>query len=253
MPVTAVRSALPPGHARLSGPKVCAQSARWYAFLRLLPTANLAHNPSPHVPTPEPLSTCPSARHQASWGSDAPVADRSPRRPSHYGTGVPLQAAAAITLTEVNPSYNPRRLPARPLRRCRRRRDRPPTHPPLGPREHGSWSVHAAAMRIFLAGASGVLGMRLVPLLVSAGHQVSGMTRSPAKAEQLAALGAVPVICDVFEAVALREAVVAARPDTVMHQLTDLPDELASIRNFAAANARIRREGTGNLLEAAHA
>jgi nucleoside-diphosphate-sugar epimerase len=109
------------------------------------------------------------------------------------------------------------------------------------------------AMRIFLAGASGVLGMRLVPLLVGAGHEVSGMTRSPDKAERLAALGAVPVICDVFEAAALREAVVAARPDTVMHQLTDLPDKLASIRNFAAANARIRREGTRNLLEAAHA
>ena len=81
------------------------------------------------------------------------------------------------------------------------------------------------AMRIFLAGASGVLGMRLVPLLVGAGHEVWGMTRSPDKVERLAALGAVPVICDVFEAAALREAVVAARPDTVMHQLTDLPDK----------------------------
>ena len=109
------------------------------------------------------------------------------------------------------------------------------------------------AVRIFLAGASGVLGMRLVPLLVGAGHQVSGMTRSPDKADRLSALGADPVICDVFEAAALRDAVVAARPDTVMHQLTDLPDELASIRRFAAANPRIRRQGTRNLLEAARA
>ena len=109
------------------------------------------------------------------------------------------------------------------------------------------------AVRVFLAGASGVLGMRLVPLLVGAGHQVSGMTRSPDKADRLGALGADPVICDVFEPAALRDAVVAARPDTVMHQLTDLPDELASIRRFAAANARIRRQGTRNLLEAARA
>jgi nucleoside-diphosphate-sugar epimerase len=108
-------------------------------------------------------------------------------------------------------------------------------------------------MRIFLAGASGVLGLRLVPLLVTAGHQVVGMTRTPGKVDRLGALGAEPVVCDVFDAGALREAVVAARPDAVMHQLSDLPDDPSLMRAFTAANSRIRREGTRNLLAAAGA
>ena len=108
-------------------------------------------------------------------------------------------------------------------------------------------------MRIFLAGASGVLGVRLVPLLVAAGHQVAGMTRSPEKADRLRALGAEPVVCDVFDLAALEDAVARARPDAVLHQLTDLPDEASSIPEYAAANARIRREGTSNLLAAARA
>jgi uncharacterized protein YbjT (DUF2867 family) len=108
-------------------------------------------------------------------------------------------------------------------------------------------------MRVVVAGASGVLGVRVVPLLVAAGHEVAGMTRSPHKADMLRALGAQPVVCDVFDATALREAVVAAQPDAVVHQLTDLPDEVSSIRAFTAANARIRREGTRNLLAAARA
>lgn len=106
-------------------------------------------------------------------------------------------------------------------------------------------------MRIFLAGASGVLGVRLLPLLVTQGHVVAGMTRSPGKAERLRALGAEPVICDVYDAAGLREAVTAFRPELVMHQLTDLPDDEASLTNAADANARIRREGTRNLLAAA--
>ncbi len=107
-------------------------------------------------------------------------------------------------------------------------------------------------MRIFLAGASGVLGVRLVPLLVAAGHEVAGMTRSPGKAETLRSLGAEPVVCDVYEADDLREAVVSFRPGLVMHQLTDLPDDPSQI-GTGAANARIRREGTHNLLAAARA
>ena len=106
-------------------------------------------------------------------------------------------------------------------------------------------------MRIFLAGASGVLGLRLVPLLVAKGHVVAGMTRSPGKVERLRALGAEPVVCDVYDAAALREAVTAFRPALVMHQLTDLPDDEASLANAGDANARMRREGTGNLLAAA--
>jgi nucleoside-diphosphate-sugar epimerase len=108
-------------------------------------------------------------------------------------------------------------------------------------------------MRVFIAGATGVIGIRLVPLLVAAGHEVSGMTRSTQKAEVLRALGAAPAICDVYDADALREAVVSADADAVVHLLTDLPDDMADIDGFTAANARIRREGTRNLLAAAEA
>ena len=106
-------------------------------------------------------------------------------------------------------------------------------------------------MRIFLAGASGVIGVRLVPLLVADGHVVAGMTRSPGKVEMLRGLGAEPVVCDVYDEATLRNAVVAFRPELVMHQLTDLPDDEASLANAGDANARMRREGTRNLLAAA--
>jgi len=108
-------------------------------------------------------------------------------------------------------------------------------------------------MRIFLAGASGVIGIRLVPLLAEAGHTVAGMTRSPEKADLLRTLRATPVICDVYDAERLEEAVVEFAPDLVMHQLTDLPDDQALIASSAGRNARIRREGTRNLLDAARA
>jgi uncharacterized protein YbjT (DUF2867 family) len=108
-------------------------------------------------------------------------------------------------------------------------------------------------MRIFLAGASGVIGVRLLPLLVAAGHEVAGMTRSPGKIDGLKALGAEPVLCDVYDADALRAAVVRFRPDAVVHQLTDLPDNAAKIPEFGARNDRIRGEGTRNLLAAAEA
>ncbi|MCM6778152.1 NAD(P)H-binding protein [Nocardia sp. CDC159] len=108
-------------------------------------------------------------------------------------------------------------------------------------------------MRIFLAGASGVLGTRLTPLLVATGCEVAGMTRSPDKAELLAGLGAEPVVCDVYDAAALEQAVRAFAPDLVMHQLTDLPDLREHLAAGRPANARIRREGTANLLAAARA
>lgn len=108
-------------------------------------------------------------------------------------------------------------------------------------------------MRIFLAGATGVIGRRLVPLLVDAGHLVAGLTRTPAKAAGLVELGAEPVVCDAFDADGLREAVVAFKPDVVLHQLTDLPDDVARLPEVRQANARIRREGTRNLLAAASA
>jgi uncharacterized protein YbjT (DUF2867 family) len=108
-------------------------------------------------------------------------------------------------------------------------------------------------VRIFVAGASGVIGIRLVPLLVAGGHAVAAMTRSPHKAGLLRELGAEPVVCDVFDRDALTDAVSAFRPDLVVHQLTDLPDNAADIEAFSKRNARIRGEGTRNLLAAAAA
>ena len=105
-------------------------------------------------------------------------------------------------------------------------------------------------MRVFLAGATGVIGTRLLALLHGAGHEVAGMTRSPDKASVIATLGAHPVVCDVFDAVALVDAVVGFAPDLVMHQLTDLPDHLDEIPDYASRNNRIRTEGTRNLLAA---
>lgn len=108
-------------------------------------------------------------------------------------------------------------------------------------------------MRIFLAGASGVIGIRLLPLLVEQGHVVAAMTRSTGKAEHLQALGGEPVVCDVFDADRLTEAVMEFGPDAVMHQLTDLPDRLDELDAHAAANDRMRSEGTRNLIAAAQA
>lgn len=108
-------------------------------------------------------------------------------------------------------------------------------------------------MRIFVAGASGVIGVRLLPLLIEAGHTVAGMTRSSDKAAELEALGAEPVVCDVYDAQALSAAIVGFGPDGVMHQLTDLPDDAAKIPELAVRNDRIRQEGTRNLIAAAQA
>ena len=108
-------------------------------------------------------------------------------------------------------------------------------------------------MRIFVAGATGVIGVRLVPLLVADGHTVAGMTRSPGKAGLLRELGAEPVVCDVFDLAALTQAVTGFGPDVVFHQLTDLPDEAADMARLSDRNDRMRGEGTRNLLAAAAA
>lgn len=109
------------------------------------------------------------------------------------------------------------------------------------------------AHRIFVAGASGAIGRRLMPLLIGAGHAVWGTTRSADNAKQLRDAGVHPVIVDVFHAGALSEAVLAARPTVVIHQLTDLPKGLDPARMATAivGNARIRDEGTRNLIAAA--
>jgi nucleoside-diphosphate-sugar epimerase len=111
-------------------------------------------------------------------------------------------------------------------------------------------------MRIFLAGASGAIGRRLMPLLLDAGHEVGAVTRSAASARDLQSAGIHAAIADVFDADALKRAVVEARPQIVIHQLTDLPRVLEDQTQLAAAyprNARIRIEGTRNLVAAAKA
>lgn len=77
------------------------------------------------------------------------------------------------------------------------------------------------------------------------------MTRTAEKGEQLRAAGATPVVCDVFDRDGLHVAVADAKPDVVLHQLTDLPDQAHDLARYAARNRRIRTEGTRNLLDAA--
>ena len=108
-------------------------------------------------------------------------------------------------------------------------------------------------MRIFLAGATGLIGTKLLPLLLAEGHEVAGMTRTAAKLPALKAAGAEPVLCDVYDRAALTAAVTAFRPEAVMHQLTDLPDRLEQLADYLPGNGRIRTEGTRNLLDAAAA
>jgi nucleoside-diphosphate-sugar epimerase len=110
-----------------------------------------------------------------------------------------------------------------------------------------------AAQTVFLAGASGAIGRRLVPLLIDAGHKVFGTTRSPRKAVELEELGATPIVVDVFDGVELAYALRKARPGIVMHQLTDLPKTYAGppSETILRANARLRDEGTRKLIDAA--
>src|SRR5947209_841580 len=102
-------------------------------------------------------------------------------------------------------------------------------------------------MKILVAGAAGAIGRRLIPLLVKAGHEVVGTTRQAEKSRLLQELGAAPVVVDVFDGEELRRVVGEAGPEVIIHQLTDL-----SLSDFAA-NGRIRREGTRNLVDAARA
>jgi 2-alkyl-3-oxoalkanoate reductase len=108
-------------------------------------------------------------------------------------------------------------------------------------------------MRIFVAGATGSVGRRLVPRLVRAGHAVVGLTRTPAKAAFLRDLGAEPAVADALDERTLRAAVAAARPDVIVHELTDLTgasDLRKFDRTFANSNL-LRTRGTDHLLAAA--
>jgi nucleoside-diphosphate-sugar epimerase len=108
-------------------------------------------------------------------------------------------------------------------------------------------------MKIFLAGAGGAIGRKLTPLLRAVGHTVIGSTRSADKAESVRALGAEPVVVDVFDVEALARAVGTAAPDAIIHQLTDLAFAPGTPQydEGVARNARLRIEGTRNLVAAA--
>ncbi|MGH2676233.1 MAG: NAD-dependent epimerase/dehydratase family protein [Actinomycetota bacterium] len=113
-------------------------------------------------------------------------------------------------------------------------------------------------MRVFVAGATGAIGTQLVPQLAAASHDVIGMTRSPAKADMLRALGARPVVADALDPDAVARAVAETEPEVIVHQLTALKGEpgLRDMRNpdrFAAMTKRLRTEGTDHLLAAGRA
>src|SRR5919197_3782887 len=109
-------------------------------------------------------------------------------------------------------------------------------------------------MRVFVAGATGAIGKQLVPRLVAAGHEVTGMTRSKSKQAMLSELGATPVVADARDPDQVAEAVARAMPDVIVHQLTAIgPLDLRHFdRDFAMTN-RLRTEGTDHLLSAGQA
>jgi nucleoside-diphosphate-sugar epimerase len=108
------------------------------------------------------------------------------------------------------------------------------------------------AHKIFLAGATGAIGQRLVPLLVNAGYEVFGTTRVESKAVALEAAHVKPIVVDMFDAQAVSRALGAIRPEIVIHQLTDLSSlDPSHPAEALARNARVRIEGTNNLVAAA--
>ncbi len=109
--------------------------------------------------------------------------------------------------------------------------------------------------RILVAGAGGVIGRRLTPLLRQRGHEVFGTTRSPARAAELEGAGVKPVILDAFDRQAVVDALAAVRPQVLIHQLSDLSGGFEPERRHETLtrNAHIRTEGTRNLVLGAHA
>ena len=114
-------------------------------------------------------------------------------------------------------------------------------------------------MRVFVAGGTGVIGRRLVPQFVARGHQVTATTTSPAKLSLLEQLGADAVVMDGLDAMSVGEAVAAARPEAIVHQMTALSEAHAGKPNlrkadrFFATTNRLRSEGIDHLLAAAEA
>jgi nucleoside-diphosphate-sugar epimerase len=110
-------------------------------------------------------------------------------------------------------------------------------------------------VRVFVAGATGVLGRSVLPMLLAAGHEVTGMTRSPEKVQALRAAGAEPVVADALDAQALKAAVVGARPEAIVHLLTALPQRIdpRKVKRDFAVNDQLRSRGTRDLVAAAQA
>src|SRR5687767_12265207 len=110
-------------------------------------------------------------------------------------------------------------------------------------------------MKVFVAGATGVLGRGLVPQLVARGHEVVGMTRSASKQGLVRSLGARPVVADALDPDAVAQAVAAAEPEVIVHQLTALSGDfdMRHIDRFFATTNRLRTEGTDHLLAAGRA
>jgi len=108
-------------------------------------------------------------------------------------------------------------------------------------------------MRISLAGVTCLIGTRLLPLMLAEGHVIAAMTRTRGKIDALRATGVTPVLCDLFDERSLTAAVKDFRPDILVHQVTDLPDEIEKLPDFLPRNNRVRSEGTRNLLAAARA
>src|ERR1041384_23893 len=111
------------------------------------------------------------------------------------------------------------------------------------------------AMRVFVAGATGVIGRPLCTKLVAAGHEVTALTRDATRADELRTRGRPPVVADVFAADALTAAVGAARAEAVVHQLTAIPAQFSprQVRRVFEPTNRLRTEGTRILLAAARA
>jgi 2-alkyl-3-oxoalkanoate reductase len=110
-------------------------------------------------------------------------------------------------------------------------------------------------MKVFVAGATGALGKQLVPMLVDRGHEVTGMTRTPAKQDAIRAMGAEPAVADALDPEAVAQAVAQVEPDTVIHELTaiDTGALVRSIDKMFQVTNRLRTEGTDHLLTAAQA
>ena len=132
---------------------------------------------------------------------------------------------------------------------------RPGCHSParslVKPGDYRERSHHASVF----AGGTGVVGRSLIPMLTAAGHQVTATTRTPGKTAQLRSLGAEPVVADALDRAATIEAVTAARPDVIVHQLTGLAGQ-SDLRHFDrtfAVTNQLRTQGTDYLLEAARA